>query len=64
MHEEILKSKSLAELAESRFAITSVAAQYIRPALTPCLQEALADNVMRVVDAHELDLTTDPGEVS
>lgn len=63
MHEEILRSRSLADLAETRFAIISVATQYLRPHLTPYIQDVLKEHVMRVVEAAELDLTTDPGEV-
>lgn len=64
VHEEVLRSASLENLAEARFAIISVATQYIRPKVTPCLQELLTEHVMRVVEATELDLCTDPGEVS
>lgn len=64
MHEEILRSRSLANIADSRFAIISLAAQYIRPNVTPYLQEVLTTHVMRVVEAANLDLTTDPGDVS
>ena len=64
MHEEILRSRSLAELAEARFAIISVATQHIRPHVTPYLQGVLTEHVMRVVEAAELDLSTDPSEVS
>ncbi|KAK4688659.1 Ras GTPase-activating-like protein IQGAP2/3, partial [Tremellales sp. Uapishka_1] len=63
IHEEILRSKSLSDLADSRFILTGVAAQYMRPKLTPYLQKFLTEHVMRVVDAPDLDLCTDPVEI-
>ena len=63
VHEEILRSRSLEDLAEARFAIIPVAMQYIRPQTLPYLQEQLTQHVMRIVETAELDLCTDPGEV-
>ena len=64
VHEEILRSTSLEELADARFAITSVAMQYVRSAITPLLQHTLRDHVARVIQATDLDLSADPVEVS
>lgn len=63
VHEHILRSRQLVDLEESRFAIMSLASQYIRPTITPLLQGFLTDHVMRVVTAPHLDLTTDPAEI-
>ncbi|WVF72140.1 hypothetical protein IAT40_006952 [Kwoniella sp. CBS 6097] len=60
VHEEILLASTLHDLAHSRFAIISVAAEYIKPSLTPYIQDVLYDHVMRVVNAPDLDLCTDP----
>jgi len=64
VHDEILYSDSLATLAEARFPIVPLAAQYIRPTLTTYLQDVLSEHVIRVVEAPNLDLCTDPVEVS
>lgn len=64
IHEEILRSVSLDALFESRFAIVPIASRYIKPSLTDYVQLALEKNVMRIVQAPELDLCTDPVEVS
>ncbi|WVQ98721.1 hypothetical protein IAU59_005852 [Kwoniella sp. CBS 9459] len=63
VHEEILLAPTLHDLAHSRFPIISVAAQYIKPTLTPYIQDVLYDHVMRVVTAPELDLCTDPVKI-
>ncbi|WVQ78096.1 hypothetical protein IAT38_000177 [Cryptococcus sp. DSM 104549] len=63
VHEEILRAKTLFDLVHSRFAIIPVAAQYIKPAMTPFIQDVLADHVMRIVAAPELDLCTDPVKI-
>ncbi|ORX39865.1 hypothetical protein BD324DRAFT_576164 [Kockovaella imperatae] len=63
VHEEILRSTSLEELADARFAITSVAMQYTREAITPLLQGVLGEHVARVMQAQDLDLSTDPVEI-
>ena len=63
MHEEILRSRSIGDLAQARFTITSVATQYIKPTVTPYLQRLLHEHIIRVVDAPDLDLTTDPADV-
>ncbi|WVR05248.1 hypothetical protein IAU60_002260 [Kwoniella sp. DSM 27419] len=63
VHEEVLLAPTLHELAHSRFAIISVAAQYIKPTLTPYIQDVLYDHVMRVVNAPDLDLCTDPVKI-
>lgn len=41
----------------------SIASQYIKPSLADYVQLALEKNVMRIVQAPELDLCTDPVEV-
>ena len=64
LHEEILRSGSLKELGDARFAIASIAMQYVRGSITPILQQMLVDSVNRTVHASELDLSTDPLEVS
>ncbi|KAL7423921.1 iqgap-related protein [Cryptotrichosporon argae] len=63
VHEEVLRSNSLPELADARFAITSVTTQFVKPTLTPYLQRVLGDHVARVVAARDLDLCTDPVEL-
>ncbi|WVW83094.1 hypothetical protein I302_105112 [Kwoniella bestiolae CBS 10118] len=63
VHEEILLAPTLHDLAHSRFAIISVAAQYIKPSLTPYIQDVLYDHIMRIVGAPELDLCTDPVKI-
>lgn len=40
-----------------------VTAQYIKPSLTPYIHDVIAPHVMRIVDAPELDLCTDPVRV-
>lgn len=55
---------SLEALFEARFAIVPIASQYIKPSLADYVQLALEKNVMRIVQAPELDLCTDPVEVS
>lgn len=64
IHEEILRSVSLESLFDARFAIVPIASQYIKPSLTDYVQLALEKNVMRIIGAPELDLCTDPVEVS
>lgn len=59
-----MRSVSLESLFESRFAIVPIASRYIKPSLTDYVQLALEKNVMRIVQAPELDLCTDPVEVS
>lgn len=59
-----MRSVSLESLFESRFAIVPIASRYIKPSLTDYVQLALEKNVMRFVQAPELDLCTDPVEVS
>jgi Ras GTPase-activating-like protein IQGAP2/3 len=54
---------SLEALFESRFAIVPIASRYIKPSLTDYVQLALEKNVMRIVQAPELDLCTDPVEL-
>ncbi|WWC90034.1 uncharacterized protein L201_004964 [Kwoniella dendrophila CBS 6074] len=63
VHEEILLAPTLHDLAHSRFAIISVAAQYIKPSLTPYIQDVLYDHIMRIVGAPDLDLCTDPVKI-
>ncbi|KAK6902926.1 hypothetical protein I203_108186 [Kwoniella mangroviensis CBS 8507] len=63
VHEEILLAPTLHDLAHSRFAINSVAAQYIKPSLTPYIQDVLYDHIMRIVGAPDLDLCTDPVKI-
>ncbi|OCF36552.1 IQ domain-containing GTPase activating protein [Kwoniella heveanensis BCC8398] len=63
VHEEVLLAPTLHDLAHSRFAIISVAAQYIKPSVTPYIQDVLYDHVMRVVNAPDLDLCTDPVKI-
>lgn len=64
VHEEVLRSQKLEQLAQARFAITSITTQYVKPTLTPYLQDVLYNHVIRIVDAPMLDLSTDPAEVS
>ncbi|TXT04877.1 hypothetical protein VHUM_03960 [Vanrija humicola] len=63
IHEQILRSRSLEELLDMRFAITNVATQYTKPTLTPYLQNTLGPHVLRIVQAEELDLSTDPVDI-
>ncbi|WWC69466.1 uncharacterized protein I206_103406 [Kwoniella pini CBS 10737] len=63
VHEEVLLAPTLHDLAHSRFPIISVAAQYIKPTLTPYIQDVLYDHIMRIVGAPELDLCTDPVKI-
>lgn len=60
----MLRSSTLSDLSEARFATIPVASQYIKPNLTPYLQFVLDEHVMRVIQATELDLVMDPVEVS
>ncbi|WWD15905.1 hypothetical protein CI109_100329 [Kwoniella shandongensis] len=60
VHEEILRARTLDDLVHSRFAIVPVAVQYIKPVLTPFIQEVLYDHIIRIVNASDLDLCTDP----
>ena len=63
VHEQILRARSLDELAETRFAIIPVATQFVKPLLTPYLQNVLYTHVERVLKSSELDLSTDPVEI-
>ncbi|KAE8538000.1 hypothetical protein D1P53_006067 [Cryptococcus gattii VGV] len=60
VHEEILRAPTLQDLVHSRFPIIPVTAQYIKTSLTPYIHNVIAPHVMRIVDAPELDLCTDP----
>ncbi|KAK8869822.1 hypothetical protein IAR55_000390 [Kwoniella newhampshirensis] len=60
VHEEVLRAQTLDDLVHSRFAIVPSAVQYIKPALTPFIQEVLYDHIIRIVMASDLDLCTDP----
>lgn len=64
MHEQILRSRSLEELAATRFSIISVVTQYAKPALKPYLHNVLSAHIQRIVASEELDLSTDPVDVS
>lgn len=64
VHEQVLRSRSLPELANTRFAIISVVMQFIRPHLAPYLKAVLTEHIQRVVQVDELDLSTDPVDVS
>jgi Ras GTPase-activating-like protein IQGAP2/3 len=64
VHTEVLLSKSLDSLAETRFAIVPLATQYLKPGFALYLGNVLGGHVMRIVEAPELDLTTDPLEVN
>jgi Ras GTPase-activating-like protein IQGAP2/3 len=59
-----LRSVALDTLFDARFAIVPIASQYIKASLTDYVQLALEKNIMRIVQAPELDLCTDPVEVS
>lgn len=63
VHEQILRSRSLEDLANTRFAITSVTTQFIRPTLAPYLVNVLLPHIQRVVQAEDLDLSTDPVDI-
>jgi Ras GTPase-activating-like protein IQGAP2/3 len=63
VHEQILRSRSLQDLAETPFAIVPVATQFVRARLTPYLYNVLHNVVKRVLDSPELDLSTDPTEI-
>ncbi|RXK36438.1 hypothetical protein M231_06282 [Tremella mesenterica] len=63
VHEEILLSTTLSELAEHRFPIVSVTKQYAKPSVTPYVQEIMSEHILRVVQAQDLDLCTDPLEI-
>lgn len=60
VHEDILRAPTLQDLIHSRFPIIPVTAQYIKTSLTPYIHNVIAPHVMRIVDAPELDLCTDP----
>nr|KIR50475.1 IQ domain-containing GTPase activating protein [Cryptococcus bacillisporus CA1280] len=60
VHEDILRAPTLQDLVHSRFPIIPVTAQYIKTSLTPYIHNVIAPHVMRIVDAPELDLCTDP----
>ncbi|KLT44776.1 hypothetical protein CC85DRAFT_242013 [Cutaneotrichosporon oleaginosum] len=60
MHEQVLRSRSLEDLANTRFTITPVVMQYTKPALKPFLHNALAAHINRIISSDELDLSTDP----
>lgn len=64
MHEQILRSRSLEDLAATRFSIISVVTQYTKPVLKPYLHNVLSAHINRIVAADELDLSTDPVDVS
>lgn len=64
MHEQILRSRSLEELAATRFSIISVVTQYAKPALKPYLHNVLSAHIGRIVASEDLDLSTDPVDVS
>lgn len=51
-------------MVKARFSITSVATQYVKPIVTPYLQQVLDVHVMSIVDTPNLDLSTDPADVS
>jgi Ras GTPase-activating-like protein IQGAP2/3 len=63
IHEQILRSRSLEELAETRFAILPVVTQFVKPLLTPYLQNVLFTHIERVIASPELDLSADPIEI-
>ncbi|BEJ15204.1 hypothetical protein CspHIS471_0409710 [Cutaneotrichosporon sp. HIS471] len=60
MHEQILRSRSLEELATTRFSIIPVVMQYAKPALKPFLHNALTAHINRIIASDDLDLSTDP----
>jgi Ras GTPase-activating-like protein IQGAP2/3 len=64
MHEQILRSRSLEDLANTRFSIIPVVTQYAKPALKPFLHNVLAAHINRIIASDELDLSTDPVDVS
>lgn len=63
VHEQILRSRSLHELADTRFAIISVAMQFVKPHLAPYLRAMLTEHIQRVIQVEELDLSVDPVDI-
>lgn len=63
VHEQILRSRSLEQLADTRFAMVPVVTQFVKPLLTPYLQTVLRPHIERVIMAEELDLSVDPVEI-
>jgi Ras GTPase-activating-like protein IQGAP2/3 len=57
-------SKSIPHLVDTRFFLQPLTTACLKPVLAPFLQQILTMHVMRVSEAVELDLSTDPLEVS
>lgn len=62
-HTEVLLSQSIPHLIDTRFFLQPLTTACLKPVLQPFLQEILTMHVMRVNEAVDLDLSTDPLEV-
>lgn len=64
IHDEINTATSIQDILESHPMYINIALQYLRPKQTMYARDTFTDIVREVIDAADLDLESDPSQVS